>query len=132
MKYEAAIAAYRQSPEYRDWLRAVRASQTQQQPDFTSMGAPPRNGVFTESANMVENGSASSSSSSLERDPLGSAIAIKIELLAKDNNKRRDIQVVERPRKRQSASPDTNGEGSDVDSPDEEEAVDDIKVKRVE
>ena len=80
---------------------------------------------------MVENASASSSSS-LERDPLGSAIAIKIELLAKDNNKRRDIQVVERPGKLQSASPDTNGEGSDVDSPDEEEAVDDIKVKRVE
>ena len=56
------------------------------------MGASPKNAVFTESANIVENARS-----------LG---------------------------KRQSASPVTNDEGSDVDSPDE--AVNDIKVRRVE
>ena len=63
------------------------------------MGASPKNAVFTESANIVENG---------------------------------DIQVVNRSRKRQSASPVTNDEGSDVDSPDEAVEVDDSKVRRVE
>ena len=40
------------------------------------------------------------------------------------------VENARSPRKRQSASPDINDEGSDVDSPDE--AVNDIKVRRVE
>ena len=86
-KYEAAIAAYRQSPEYGDWLKAVRApaNQASQAPeeyvrlpalktvDFPSVEVPLKKAelVFTEPANIVENASAS-----LEHDPLGN---IKIE-----------------------------------------------------